>query len=53
MIILPTKTELAKKYPETVKRYIQASNKALELIKNNPEKAMSVLEGKNYYVSRI
>lgn len=41
--------DFAKKYPETVKRYIRASNKALELIKTNPDKAVQLLSGKNYY----
>lgn len=41
--------DFAKKYPETVKRYIRASNRALELIKNDPEKAVQLLSGKNYY----
>ncbi len=39
----------AKKYPETVKRFLRAENRALDLIKSNPEKAMEILKGKNYY----
>lgn len=39
----------AKKYPETVKRFLKAENRALDLIKNNPEKAVEILAGKNYY----
>jgi len=39
----------AKKYPETVKRFLRAENRALDLIKNNPEKAEQFLAGKNYY----
>lgn len=41
--------DFGKKYPETVKRYLRASNRALELIKNNPEEAVKILNGKNYY----
>jgi len=39
----------AKKYPETVKRFLRAENRALDLIKSNPEKAEQFLVGKNYY----
>lgn len=39
----------AKQYPETVKRFLKAENRAIELIKSNPEKAQQVLLGKNYY----
>ncbi len=39
----------AKKYPETVKRFLRAENRALDLIKSNPEKAAEILAGKNYY----
>ena len=38
-----------KKYPETVKRFLIAENRALDLIKTNPEKAVQVLSGKNYF----
>ena len=41
--------DFGKKYPETVKKYLRASNKALELIKKDPEQAMKFLAGKNYY----
>jgi ABC-type nitrate/sulfonate/bicarbonate transport system substrate-binding protein len=41
--------DFAKKYPETMKRFLRAENKAIELIKNNPEKAVQILAGKNYY----
>jgi len=41
--------DFAKQYPETVKRFLRAENRALELIKNNPEKAEQFLAGKNYY----
>jgi ABC-type nitrate/sulfonate/bicarbonate transport system substrate-binding protein len=39
----------AKEYPETIKRFLKAENRAIELIKSNPEKAQQVLAGKNYY----
>jgi ABC-type nitrate/sulfonate/bicarbonate transport system substrate-binding protein len=39
----------AKKYPETVKRFLRAENRALDLIKNDPEKAEQILVGKNYF----
>jgi ABC-type nitrate/sulfonate/bicarbonate transport system substrate-binding protein len=32
-----------------MKRFLRAENKAIELIKNNPEKAVQILAGKNYY----
>lgn len=41
--------EFGKKYPETVKRYLRAEQRALDLIKNNPEEAVKILSGKNYY----
>ncbi len=39
----------AKQYPETVIRFLRAENRALELIKNNPEEAVKILSGKNYF----
>ena len=39
----------AKKYPETMKRFLKAESRALDLIKSNPEKAEQILAGKNYY----
>ena len=36
-------------YPETVKKFLRAENRALDLIKNNPEQAVKILSGKNYY----
>jgi ABC-type nitrate/sulfonate/bicarbonate transport system substrate-binding protein len=39
----------AKQYPETVKRFLRAENRAVELIKNNPEEAVKILSGKNYF----
>lgn len=39
----------AKQYPETVKRFLRAENRALTLIKNNPEEAVKILSGKNYF----
>ncbi len=39
----------AKQYPETVKRFLKAENRAIKLIKSNPEKAEQILSGKNYY----
>ncbi len=41
--------DFAKKYPETIKRFLKAENRALDLIKSNPEQAEKILEGKNYY----
>ena len=46
---LITLDSFAKQYPETVKRFLRAENRALDLIKNNPEKAEQVLSGKNYF----
>jgi ABC-type nitrate/sulfonate/bicarbonate transport system substrate-binding protein len=37
------------KYPETVRRFLRAELRAVELIKNNPKEAMKILSGKNYY----
>lgn len=39
----------AKQYPETVKRFLRAENRAVELMKNNPEQAVKILSGKNYF----
>lgn len=39
----------AKQYPETTERFLRAENRALDLIKSNPEKAEQILAGKNYY----
>ena len=39
----------AKQYPETVKRYLRASQRALDLIKTSPDQAVKILAGKNYY----
>jgi ABC-type nitrate/sulfonate/bicarbonate transport system substrate-binding protein len=39
----------AKKYPETIKRFLKAENRAIDLIKSNPEEAVQILVGKNYY----
>jgi ABC-type nitrate/sulfonate/bicarbonate transport system substrate-binding protein len=41
--------DFAKKYPETVKSFLRAENRAIDLIKSNPEKAEQILAGKNYY----
>jgi ABC-type nitrate/sulfonate/bicarbonate transport system substrate-binding protein len=41
--------DFAKQYPETVQRFLRAENRALDLIKTNPEKAQEYLAGKNYY----
>ncbi len=39
----------AKQYPQTVVKFLRAENRALELIKNNPEEAVKILSGKNYF----
>ena len=36
-------------YPETVRRYLRATYKGFELIVNNPEQAVELLTGGNYY----
>lgn len=41
--------DFAKKYPETVKKFLRAENRALDLIKSDPVKAEQILSGKNYY----
>lgn len=38
-----------KQFPETVKRFLRAENKALDLIKNDPARAVKILSGKNYF----
>lgn len=38
-----------KQYPETVKKFLRAENRALDLIKTNPDQAVKILSGKNYY----
>lgn len=38
-----------KQYPETVKRFLRAENRALDLIKSDPAQAVKILSGKNYY----
>ncbi len=41
--------DFGKKYPETIERFLRAENRALELIKSDPEHAANILAGKNYY----
>ncbi len=39
----------AKEYPETMRRFLKAENRAIDLIKSKPEQAEQILAGKNYY----